>query len=759
MLGSMPVHALWAAFLLIWSCSLFWLGGVSHHGTPATALALAALYAVSLVVLKEPGRLGRAALYCLGAIAATFLLHILPGLPFLFPYTAKLRALHGVGGFWPASADSYYTARVLAQAASYALSGLLVLRLRQAGLSTSAVLGGLTGVLALEAVYGLVQQFGGFKDVLFYGPRPAPDSASGSIVSRNNFGGLMAIAFVVAVARAWSRFAWPPRGGDKPRWIRRVEGGWLWALACFLFAVAVVASKSRGAALAALGGLALLPLLHRGRAGGAGIAALVAVAAVGVFVANPAALAQRFMTEMDPFDIGADSRWTIFTTTTAAALHQPVLGFGWGTHPRAYHPFQPPSLFGQIHHAHSEYVNILFEAGAVGLVVCLVAMGAWFVRVWRAQRPLPGPDRLPVSAALAAAAVVLLHSFVDFDLRIPAIGIAWGALLGLGAAAVRDGDPRPTWPVALVAFLAAIACWTVPASGSLGLSPYDHEAAWDKGEVQVAADLWPADPNVQQAAGLAAWDAGDKARAAVCFHRLFTTAPELVDVVLDEVGVDGFEPLLPPVPAARAMYAGALAKRGRWREAGAAFERGPVDAAGCDYFASRLEAGGQWGLEAAVREKRLTLRSDAWAHAAASRAWLRLGWHDRALERATTAARVDPSNSQWPALKGDVLAEKGERLAAIEAYTAALALAPSELEWRVRRGFVALADKTYVAAADDFQAVLRSRPQDRRVTLGLARALIGQELQPSARVLLDEWLRKNPDDGEAIELRRVVGSP
>ena len=751
----MPLHAVWLSFLLIWSGSLLWLGGVTHHGTPATAVALASLYLISLVVLREPARLSRGAVVCFAALGATFLLQLLPGPPFLFPYTAALRAAHGLGPGWPASADAYYTARVLAQAATYALSGLLVLRLRQAGLPSSTILSGLAAVLALEALDGLVQQFGGLKEIPFFGPRASPDSASGSLVSRNNFGGLMAIAFVLAVARAWSRFAWPPRGGDKPRWIRRVEGGWTWALAAFLFAVAIIASKSRGASLSAIGGLALLPLLHRGRANLAGIAALVAVAAVAVFVANPSGLLERFGT-IDPFDLAADQRWTIFTTTAAAALHQPILGFGWGTHPRAYHPFQPPSLFGQVHHAHSEYVNVFFEAGAVGLAVCLGAMGFWFVKVWRAQRALPGPDRLPVTAALAAASVLLLHSLVDFDLRIPGIGIVWGALLGLGAAAVRDGVPRASWPVAAVALLGAAGAWLLPAGGSLGFSPYDHEAAWDKGEIALAADLWPAEPNVQREAGLIAWEKGDRPRAAVCFKRLFETAPEAIDGVMAETGREGFDALLPARPGAYAMYAGALAQRGLWKEAAEAFERGPADAAGCDYFASRLEAAGQWGLEAAVRERRLQLRSDAWAHAAAARAWQKLGWLDRALERATTACRIDPTNPSWPGLRGDILGEQGERLRAVEAYTQALALAPADLEWKVRRAYVELADKTYKSAADDFEAALKSRPRDRRLVLGLAQALAGQDLFPSARVLLDEWLARNPGDAEAKSFRDAL---
>src|SRR5260221_12327188 len=188
------ITAVWSLFLAIWSFSLVWLGGVTHQGTPITALALSLLYLASLIVLKEPARLSRGALICLATLGATFLLHILPGPAFLFPYTASLRKLHGLGPWLPASADAYYTARVLAQAASYTLSGLLVLLLRQAGLATSTLLAGLCGVLAVEALYGLVQQFGGLQEVPFFGPRPAPHSASGTIVSRHHFARLMALA-------------------------------------------------------------------------------------------------------------------------------------------------------------------------------------------------------------------------------------------------------------------------------------------------------------------------------------------------------------------------------------------------------------------------------------------------------------------------------------------------------------------------------------------------------------------------------------
>ncbi len=778
--------AIWIAFLVLWAGSLFWTGSVSEPAVPAVAAALAALYVASLVLLPDPTRLSRGAIVFLLALAGLFVIQLLPIGPLLFPHAAELRKAHGVGTLWPATADTFYTVRTFAQAAIYVLSALLVIRLRQAGVSTSEMITGLVTVLSLEAVYGLVQVFLPLKDLPFFGPRTDMDSATGTLVSRNNFAGLMGIGLMLAAVRSFGRFAWPARsGGDdgRSRWMRRLEGGSGWAAAAALFVVALVLSKSRGGALAAVGGLMMVPLFYRGRASLAGAAALAAVGACAVYVANPAGLLARFGV-IDPFELSAESRWRIFATTAEAAMRQPVLGFGWGSHPRAYHPFQPASLAGQIHHAHNEYVNVLFEAGFVGLALLLGGMAYWFFRAWRAQKPLPGPDRMPVTASIGAAAVMALHSVVDFDLRITAVGICWAALLGLGAAASRDGVGRTTWPAAAAALAAAAVLFFVPlnpkfpegeaqARRFLGLSPYDQDSAWvlaesthDLDRLERAADLWPANPNVQREAGLTFWERGDHVRAAKCLRRQFEQQPYGVVEVLKEIwspgrAVSDYEALLPDQPAARAVYAGELAKRGLWKEALEAFERGvagadPANVIWFDYFAAQLRSAGQWGLEATVRDRRLSLKSSAWAYGASAEAWLKLGAHEQAMERAVTAQRVDPVNASWPALRGSILEAKGDRVGAVEAYTVACALNPAELEWRLRRAQVELADKTYAAAAADFQEVVRSRPRDRRAVLGLARAQVGQGLTSHARILLEEWLRRNPDDAEATALREAL---
>src|SRR6185295_631312 len=163
-------------------------------------------------------------------LGGLFVLQLLPVAPLLFPVTASLRTTHGVGQLWPATADAFYTVRLIAQAATYVMAALLVLRLRQAGLGTSQIVTGLVAVILIEALWGMVRVFAQIDRVLFYDGTVPHDSASGTLVSRNNFGGLMAIGLVLAAVRAYGRFAWPVRDPHRPRWMRRIEGGWGWAL-------------------------------------------------------------------------------------------------------------------------------------------------------------------------------------------------------------------------------------------------------------------------------------------------------------------------------------------------------------------------------------------------------------------------------------------------------------------------------------------------------------------------------------------------
>jgi Flp pilus assembly protein TadD len=173
-----------------------------------------------------------------------------------------------------------------------------------------------------------------------------------------------------------------------------------------------------------------------------------------------------------------------------------------------------------------------------------------------------------------------------------------------------------------------------------------------------------------------------------------------------------------------------------------------------DLFAAKLNAAGQWGLEAEVRERRLGEASDAPAYAAAARAWIKLGALERALERASTAARIDPGEARWHALRGEILMGiEGRGVEAIEAWTEAARLAPADLSMRIGRGRALLGQGVYAEAARELEEAYRLRPREREVAHEYARALAGMGARAEALRVLDRHLARDQEDAAGRALR------
>jgi tetratricopeptide (TPR) repeat protein/O-antigen ligase len=798
------VRVLWFAFLGLWSLTLLYFGAVRPWAIAATCGAMAVLFGLSLVLLKEPLRLSRWGVGFLAAFAGLFVLQLLP-LPFLFPYTTRLREAHGVGIWWPGTADTWRTLLFIAQFASYTLAGLFVLKLRQAGLSSKVIVKSVLAVLSLEAAFGLVRLFAGWERPPFFdGPPAYPGCASGTLVNRNSFAGLMGIGFVLAAAVAMARFTWPARRGNdegRPTLARRIEAGLGWALLVGLFAVTIVLSKSRGGAFAALVGACLIPFFHRGRASLVGGTVLILIAAVGVLAANPAALLERFGA-LDPFEVGSIDRITLWESTIMGGMNQPIMGFGFGSHPEAYHPFQPLSITGQAEHAHNEYVNVFFEAGLAGVVLVLAALAAWYFHAWRGLRALPGPDRLRFASALAAVSVIVLHSIVDFDLRITSIGLAFGVMIGLGASLSRSPKPRPRfgWMALVDGLAVAFSLFLLPldpggsvAEGSeprlaqtLGLSPFHHGAAWKfarsaeaRGDLnqaaarfERAAALHPAKGPLQLEAGLWFWNSWATLgqpegldRAGKAFARYFEQQPSTVTEVMGDIWTRDrplaeYEKLLPPTPAAAGEFAAYLVEKGSWEQAHALFEHRVAQdlesLSAFDRFAGALHEAGQWGLEASVRDRRLEISTDAAGYAASSMAWFRLGFHERALEKIHNAVLIDPVNPGWLRTEAEVLLAMGKEREAFEALSKAVALAPTDATLRLRRAGIAAGQRIYTIAIEDYRTVLEGEPEHRSAELGLIQTLADTGDRGAARARLEKWLVRYPQDRAGLHLKEIL---
>lgn len=85
-------------------------------------------------------------------------------------------------------------------------------------------------------------------------------------------------------------------------------------------------------------------------------------------------------------------------------------------------------------YVHNEYLQVLVELGAVGLLLALGVVAAVLIAMWR------GRGTSLWAGAMAAVVVVLVHSGFDFLWHLPVVLVVAGLCAGLGFPSTRDGS-------------------------------------------------------------------------------------------------------------------------------------------------------------------------------------------------------------------------------------------------------------------------------------------------------------------------------
>ena len=282
----------------------------------------------------------------------------------------------------------------------------------------------------LQAVWGLLQA-GPFKDLNF--GANSSGGVIGSFGGRNNFANFIAMTLPLAIYMLWRATAKPREGQPA----RRPWAVALWSLVLVLLAAAVLGSSSRGGTTTALlvTLLTVLQLLttvsklsRRWHMLGAALLLLLVASSVGVM-----ALVMRF--DANVLSSDAFVRWQMTETTWQAALAFWPVGSGPGSFADVYPQFQPPAMWASIEHAHNDYVELLMEFGALSVALAALAAGliarqlVWLWRRASSADSLPDSLQLQLCCALGLLAV-LLHSWVDYNFRIPANATLAACLLG-----------------------------------------------------------------------------------------------------------------------------------------------------------------------------------------------------------------------------------------------------------------------------------------------------------------------------------------
>ena len=287
-------------------------------------------------------------------------------------------------------------------------------------------------IALLEAVLGLVQVHGGGAEL-----------ASGTYPNRNHFAGLLGMALPFALLLPVSILKNSPHRFHSPAKPA--------ILACVLFAVAaalllgILYSLSRGGYISALASLFVAGALALGRSGirkwlPLGLMALLVVLAF-IFLPTDQLIA-RFADMAATDDIAADDRARIWSETLRLIAAYPVFGCGLGAYESAFYHFKTVAPLATVDFAHNDYLQILAEFGPIGFLILGALLVRILIRVFRATLG-DGPQRYLAIACGGSLTAILLHSFVDFNLYIPAnaMVLAW-------IAGVAEALPTPSPAVA-----------------------------------------------------------------------------------------------------------------------------------------------------------------------------------------------------------------------------------------------------------------------------------------------------------------------
>ena len=292
----------------------------------------------------------------------------------------------------------------------------------------------LIGIAVLQSILALIQFAQGPDSIFRFGMVGHPHSGLGTFPNRNHLAGFLEMVFPLALIFLFLYFL----RGHRNQKSRRSFSYFFNAKNLLMFSIVVIIllglifSRSRtGLALLMIGvvlvALFLWRLLDSFSVNKLAIVSALMVVTLAAEI-GLAPVLERF-TQQDPL---SDLRWIINAGTWEGIKTFFPFGAGPGSYPYIYPRFQSEEITAFVNHAHNDYLEWLFEIGIFGL--CFIIMGFWlFFNRWRELfREANSNNFIFIQTGAGIGIIlILLHSLVDFNLRIPANAIYFAFLAGI----------------------------------------------------------------------------------------------------------------------------------------------------------------------------------------------------------------------------------------------------------------------------------------------------------------------------------------
>ena len=336
-----------------------------------------------------------------------------------------------------------HTVRASLELLAYVLIGFLVIRTFTHRRQIERLMVVLTTAGAFQAFYGLFELYRSHPRVLFFPKIYNLSSATGTFVNRNHFSGYLEMILPLALGLVISRIDMFSLAGK--RWSEKVAQitakgfarNVLVLIAAGVMALAIIRSQSRSGVFVLLFIFVLffeLTVFHFSarRYRQAWVKTFLKAAFVLVTIAVLYAGVEATMGRFAKDNLLQDGRPQYWTSALAMARDFPLIGSGLGTFGDVYPAYGTVPLEGRLTHAHNDFLEFFTDLGLIGFALLLATIAFLVIDgflTWSKRRH-PQIKALGMGGFVSVAAI-LVHSFTDFNLHIPANTLLFAVVLSL----------------------------------------------------------------------------------------------------------------------------------------------------------------------------------------------------------------------------------------------------------------------------------------------------------------------------------------
>jgi O-antigen ligase len=300
------------------------------------------------------------------------------------------------------------------------------------------------------SVYGIYQAYAG-DDRIWWFSGYGKD-VRGTFINRNHFAGMMAMTLMLATAYAGSlhkvffqnrnNSISKEKGNDnKVLSSEQIYSKRVLIIFCgVIIGLGLVLSASRGGIISAALGLLLLGLFYVSRQslrkkGFIVLAVFLFIGGYGLYVGLEHTI-ERFQAEQ--LQSSFEGRFRYAQKTLDVFTDYKTAGVGVGNFQYAYPRYQSQEDMGLlIDYAHNDWAQLLAEAGYVGFILTLGGLGFFIISILRKWQSRRDPQALALGIVpLANLTTMGVHSWLDFNMHIPANVLILGAILAIGQASL-----------------------------------------------------------------------------------------------------------------------------------------------------------------------------------------------------------------------------------------------------------------------------------------------------------------------------------